>query len=882
MNVSLSIAGTLADLYAGEEITLNRKLKDLQDLGKTMTDFSRPFTLPATDVNNGIFEHFYNLDINDPFPVHEKVDATLTINGIDVFVGVLELTSVTLKDLTPDNYAVTFYGRNKQLTTLWGEDTLRDIDINLDHALTNGNVKDSWAGNLRSGNVVYPVIDYGARDDGPFKYSPSAIYPTQNIARGSGAITATELRPAMKFNLLLEKCFTHIGKTLAIDTQIADPNLYVLGMNNAGPMMLDEDPTFTATKDSFSSSGSVNAKVKIENYDSKTDPSSLFDLLNGEYTPRAVGQYTFQLTINSPSTQRVIIRLRTDSTPIKAQLFGGVLSGTKRTFTATLNSAYYAPDIYAEITFLANTTGDTTYSFTSGSMTLTCVAGPQIPYDPDILLEETMPDMKISKFVGDVLAMYNAVLLTTDGTNYTMQNITEYFDDGSALDYTDKVHTETLIIEKKDIPERVVLKHQEIEDVANEEFENVLRRRFGELVYDNAGKYDFTSDEKVVETPFAIFPPTFQQVVDANGKMTGLSDLELPSFLDASGQPLEVPLSLWYFTGTETITDTWYFDEGSGTSSPTAQTSFPFFRPFSQRPATSSSYSLGYTYETDYDGAVATNTLFEEYWQHHLDALYNAKMRRLMVTAVLEASDWLNLQMNDTIKIAGRGYKIESISYNLTSKFAKLSLFTYVPLNRPTPIFGSYGKVTFSGGTPTPQDRKLTNTQYVNGSYVRKVLTPYQMQQRTLRTLAQLENVMYLIAPRLMDMEITSTNSTTLENTNYYTIDSYDTSAFNDCPDFTQSQANGQFTLEDTFLTDVVFTASFADDTNKALQFTIFVNGSATNFNAYESAGATEVNLVGVLDLQEDDVVDIRVRKTDSGNFTLELEAAEFIIRRAR
>jgi hypothetical protein len=64
--VSLIIGGVTADLYKGEDITLVKQAKDLTDLGATRTDFSRPFTIPATDTNNGIFEHFYNLDIDDP------------------------------------------------------------------------------------------------------------------------------------------------------------------------------------------------------------------------------------------------------------------------------------------------------------------------------------------------------------------------------------------------------------------------------------------------------------------------------------------------------------------------------------------------------------------------------------------------------------------------------------------------------------------------------------------------------------------------------------------------------------------------------------------------------------------------------------------------
>ena len=259
---------------------------------------------------------------------------------MDVFVGVLELTSVTLKELRPDNYEVTFYGRNKQLTTLWGEDTLRDLDLGLDHDLTPANVKASWNGTLESGDIRYPVIDYGAKVDGAFKYNPSSIYPSQNIARGSGAIAATELRPAIRFNTLLESCFTHIDKNLSIDVGISDTNLYVLGMESAGAISFDHDPTFSATKETISFSGNVYTTQVVQNYTAEVDPNNLFNDTTGQYNPDAVGQYTFKVVIDNPSDQQVIIRVRTTAGQIITQLFGGQLSGMQRTFTSTGNVSY--------------------------------------------------------------------------------------------------------------------------------------------------------------------------------------------------------------------------------------------------------------------------------------------------------------------------------------------------------------------------------------------------------------------------------------------------------------------------------------------------------------------------------------------------------------
>lgn len=885
MSVSLTIGGVRADLYGGEEITLTRKVKDLQDLSKTLTDFSQPFTLPATDTNNGIFEHFYNLDINDPYPVHEKADATLTINGIDLFVGVLELTSVTLKDLRPDNYEVTFYGRNKQLSTLWGQETLRDLSFDYGHAISPTNVKASWNGTLtansmESGDVRYMVADFGSREAGAFVYNTQALYPNQNIAQSSGAIGAPELRPALRFNNLLEQCFTHINCNLTIDSNISDTDLYVLGMESAGAIAFDHDGRFSATKAPSSPISHTTGLLTIDNYTSETsDPSNLFTPSTGEYNPAAQGNYTFEFEYSGfDQADSVAIGLFDVTSGGLLGTFQNLLttSPTSGTFALTIYVSYAQPNIVLKLIKGSPNT------ITFDSIIFRCVDNPKIASDLNIEIEQTLPDIKIHDFIGGVLKTFNALLLTDNGTDYTMQNLTDYLADGTTRDYTDKIDTQTIVIEKKDVPAQVLLKHAESDDINNAGFRAALGRPFGEVRYDNSGKYDFTSDSIEVESPFTIMPISLQNESGTQGLTTGITDLEIPLFMNGEGKAKEVPLSLWYWTGYSSCNSLWYFDEGNAlVGNPVQQSSFPYFRPFDARPALSTTNSLGYSYEQDEDGVVPTNTFLTRYWLPHLDRIFNPKMRKVMVTGILEASDWLDLKMNDSLRIGGRSYKIESVKYNTQTKRAQLNIYTYDLLTRPTPTFDDDGGVTFDDA-PSPQDRTIAGALKVGSNYNRAYHSAYQSQTPIVRLQQEMTHAMYLLEPRVMDMEINTTNSITLANSDYHTIDDYDTTAFNACPDFSQSQANGQFTIQDAFLTDIVFTASFADDTNKDLRFTIFVNGTATNFSAYESAGATEVNLVGLLPLVREDVVDIRVQKTDTGNFTLEIESAEFLIRRAR
>ena len=172
--ITLKIAGTIADLFDDEVVTLTKQRKDMQDLGRLFADFSQPFTIPATDVNNGIFTHWYNLDIDDPYDAHGKADAEISVDGIVLFTGTLELVSCEIADHQPISYEVIFYGETKQILTEFGEDTLRDISYGVELTLTYTNMVSSWSGSYLGGSVVFPVFDYGGRSDGAMQYDISS------------------------------------------------------------------------------------------------------------------------------------------------------------------------------------------------------------------------------------------------------------------------------------------------------------------------------------------------------------------------------------------------------------------------------------------------------------------------------------------------------------------------------------------------------------------------------------------------------------------------------------------------------------------------------------------------------------------------------------
>ena len=55
---------TKVDMYKDEKVSLTMTLQDIRDIEKVRTDFTQPFTLPASDANNALFQHWYNPDID--------------------------------------------------------------------------------------------------------------------------------------------------------------------------------------------------------------------------------------------------------------------------------------------------------------------------------------------------------------------------------------------------------------------------------------------------------------------------------------------------------------------------------------------------------------------------------------------------------------------------------------------------------------------------------------------------------------------------------------------------------------------------------------------------------------------------------------------------
>lgn len=127
MDINIYIGSVKLDSFDDENIEFVSSLQNLKDITKVTTDYSRPFTVPATDINNKAFKHFYNSNLSNGFDTRERQQGRIEFGGMLFKEGVWQLNSVKIKEGRPSSYSITFFSNVVGLKDLFEDLSLTDI-----------------------------------------------------------------------------------------------------------------------------------------------------------------------------------------------------------------------------------------------------------------------------------------------------------------------------------------------------------------------------------------------------------------------------------------------------------------------------------------------------------------------------------------------------------------------------------------------------------------------------------------------------------------------------------------------------------------------------------------------------------------------------------
>ena len=62
-----------------KRVSLTQTIQNVKDIAKVFTEFTQTFAVPASRVNNKIFQHYYNFDIDFGFDARNKARCKIRV-----------------------------------------------------------------------------------------------------------------------------------------------------------------------------------------------------------------------------------------------------------------------------------------------------------------------------------------------------------------------------------------------------------------------------------------------------------------------------------------------------------------------------------------------------------------------------------------------------------------------------------------------------------------------------------------------------------------------------------------------------------------------------------------------------------------------------------
>ena len=701
--VQLYISDTKVDLFQDETISITDSIQNISDISKVFTPFSKSFNLPASAVNNKLFKHYYNFNIQDGFDARFQVDARIEINQVPFRSGKIRLDGVSMKNNQPFAYKVVFFGEPSSLNDLFGSEDLSslnglstyDIDYSggdfLNAFKTGLQTTGSNATSTANRNIVVPLILL----ENYYTYDTPSTNELHNV---NFSVLQKDLKPAIKLKRIIEAIQTQYD----ISFNMTDIHLdeFVLAedgsivVDEAGNPVLQEGAT-TDVKTFFGSDMFDELYLWLHRENSpisapETDPPTFGVDTTTKNIKRTFADYTYvsgsgdyltanKLVVNSGDSYTVRLVLNpsiTNSTGeiiVKDKLTNELLyykenvafvSGVAQTITITsLTSGTLSTRTY-DLEFRINCDTNVTFAASATDALNIAKNGANISYyssaaftlGSNIFIQDYLPKIKVIDFLSGLFKMFNLVAYTklADSTIY-VETFDDYMTKGVSRDITKYIDINTSTIDRPVPFNQVNFKYSAPVTQTSLRFINQFSLVFGDLNYSAPEKYDGQAFNQ--ELPFersvlinlinnagVVTNNVIGWWVDAEGKSTlGKPYIFFNRVIDSSSYPV-------------TNTNITAYNAPSNVS-------------------TDQNHTLNFGAEYDeFNGEVNTNSLFSRFYQQYIVQTFEQNGRIIKVSANLPISFMLNYSVNDIIVINAEEYYINSINMNLATGKSQLEL----------------------------------------------------------------------------------------------------------------------------------------------------------------------------------------------------------------
>ena len=706
--VQLYIGDQRIELFKDETISLTNSIQNVKDVAKVFTDFTKTFSIPATKSNNKVFKHYYNFDIVGGFDARLKTVGSIKLNGVDFKKGKIKLEGVDLKDNKPNAYRVTFFGDLVDLKDLIGDDLLSDLDWldNFQKEYSTGSVKD----NLKGGNTSYTIdsVTY------PNAIKTALISTSERLYYRSSANTEVDgnlwyhtgggqvhehgvfwkdLKYSIAVYVIVKAIEVKYNITFSDDffdyTTAEYSSLMMLMHRKKGyakasystGVQLYQEPVvdFNQIGSVWSATQDGNIYTVAGTYDGFT--------ASGQFGATTEVYYSYLVTLDAQDNNipyNAYLYFTSDATGVKTLIdeiqgaddpvYFGDLALINKTAVGEYSIVVEAAE---SLTFLAgNISVESRMIYQTTSIGSGAEKGTLVDTDIeekfDWLPTQQLPKMKVLDFLTGLWKIWNLTAYVENDGTIKVQKLDDFYSSATSYDVTKFIDVNTSQVNIALPYKQINFKFKGRKTFLAATFEQLNNREYATLEYKGENPDNWVGNEYKVELPFEKM--VYERLTDDHSLES--KNIMYGFFADDNQEPY-IGEPLLHYATLQNPTSISFRDSTTAHSEITTS----IFMPSNQvvfATNTGQNTINFYPELNEWTASVNDNSLFEENYKEYIQDVFNEKRRLTRVKAFLPLRIILKYTLADTFIIAGKEYKINSITTNLQTGESDMELLNVV------------------------------------------------------------------------------------------------------------------------------------------------------------------------------------------------------------
>lgn len=661
MIVDIYIGNYKLDTFKDESAELNNSIANVNDITKNTTEYTKSFTVPASHINNKVFKHYYNANIDNTFDARVKVAGRIDLKGIPFKYGKWRLAKVQVKQGKPYAYTINFWGNLVSLKDKFKDDLLSDLDLSdFDHNYNSDNVLSglSLTGpfSFFSGNMIYNLFSKKQLYYNGIVSDNVNTATLANIAWAGGADTGVfwrDLNPSIKAIKIIEAIEDKYDVTFSRDffgrSEFTDLFLWLNNGSAVRGGTARVDFTGGSTTYVNLTTDTATFPIQFTNINNRTYFTTVLRI-----TPDT-GYETVPYTITTYRNGVAVSAIEKTGTSAITQTVSTIITGSENVevyydITATEIFGYDVQFDQIRKVVTSGTTVSTVF-ITTGSDSLSF----------DFIVSENIPKIKVIDFMSGLFRMFKLVVIADRYDNVYINTLKDYYAQGKLYNLTRYIDFTTNDVERGTLLNQINFNFEEPTTILNAQFKLNTSQAYGDedlTIKDEDGLL-LDGESLEVKVPFEQF--IYERLNDLNDSVQ--TNVMYGGIFNEQIEKVNPAPHLFYNSYQNATSKPIAFIDDTDTRVRVNFINTPTHTQGFVEPQYSTIFSEEFN---EWDGSLISNTLYTNYYEDYINSIFNIKRRNFSYTAKnVPFRIMTKLNLNDVIQIGQNYFRIDNYNFNL-------------------------------------------------------------------------------------------------------------------------------------------------------------------------------------------------------------------------